>query len=282
MSSLAVEPGPCTDWVTAEDVAAVCGSAGSAGSDAIVYQTAATEASQILFALSGRLFNGGCEQTVRPCKDTCGCWGVGGLAFDSGLGIGFDWSWGYGAGGWYWRNEYGDRCSCGHLAQIVLSGYPVTAITQVKIDGAIVDASTYRLDEHRYLTRMRDPAVPGQAVFWPACQALDLDDTQPGTWSVTYQFGTAPPPIGKDAAAQLACELNRALTGGECSLPVGTTKVTRQGITVERGLLASFLRPGQTGLVLVDAFLATYNPNGASRRPAVFSPDVARFPRPIQ
>lgn len=277
MSSLAVEPGPCVDWVTPEDVANVCGSAGSEGSDAIVYQTAATEASQILFELSARLYNGGCEQTVRPCRKPCSYWGLGvlgyplGIGFDSGLG----WGWGYGFGGWGWGND-ARRCGCGYLAQITLAGYPVTAVTEVKIDGDVVDASTYRLDEHRYLTRLRDPAEPSQQVFWPACQILDLDDDQPGTWSVSYQWGTAPPAAGKAAAAQLACALT---TPESCGLPAGTTRVTRQGIQVDRVSLVNWISSGESGLLQVEAFLVS-QPK-MRRRPAILSPDVASFPRPV-
>jgi hypothetical protein len=266
--------------VTPEEVAAVCGDQGSEGSDAIAYQTAATEASQILFELSGRLYNGGCEQTVRPCRDGCNCWdgyglGLLGIGFDSGLGLG--WGWGYGAGGWFWRNSCGDRCGCGHLAQITLAGYPVTAITEVKIDGVVIDPSEYRLDEHRYLTRMRDPDSPEQQVFWPACQALDLDDDQPGTWAISYNYGVAPPAAGKAAAAQLACALSAP---AECGLPEGTVRVQRQGITVDRVSLLNWVSSGESGLNQVEAFLVS-QPK-LRRRPAILSPEATRYPRPIQ
>jgi hypothetical protein len=277
VSSVALEPGPCEPWVTADDVAAVCGEAGSEGSNAAAYDTVAQEASQILFELSGRLYNGGCEQTVRPCRKPCPYWGLGacgyplGLGFDSGLG----WGWGYGLGGWGWGDET-RRCGCGYLAQVTLAGYPVTEIVEVKIDGAALAGSEYRLDEHRYLTRLRDPAAREQPVFWPACQILDLEDTELGTWSVSYRFGVAPPAAGKAAAAQLACAL---VNPTDCDLPKGATRITRQGITIDRLSIVAWLSSGESGLPAVEAFLVS-QPK-LRRRPAILSPDMAQFPRPI-
>lgn len=277
MSSLALEPGPCQPWVTADDVAAVCGEEGSEGSNVAAYDTVAQEASQILFELSGRLYNGGCEQTVRPCRDACSYWtaGVYGYPLGTGWGDSLGWGWGYGLGGWGWGNGQ-RRCGCGYLAQITLAGYPVTQIIEVKINGAALSASEYRLDEHRYLTRLRDPATPDQPVFWPACQILDLEDTEPGTWSVTYSFGIAPPAAGKAAAAQLACAL---VNPTDCDLPKGASRVTRQGITIDRVSIVNWLSSGESGLPAVEAFLVS-QPK-LRRRPAILSPEATRFPRPI-
>jgi hypothetical protein len=149
----------------------------------------------------------------------------------------------------------------------------------VKIDGAVVDPSGYRLDGKRWLVRLAD--ADGTIRFWPGCQRLDLDDTEPGTWSVTYVYGAAPPASAVSAAAQLACELWKACPGntGECQIPTGTVRLTRQGVTVERVTLATFLSSGQTGLVLVDAFLAAYG--GGGRRAAFWSPDIDSYAQSV-
>lgn len=272
---------PCADWTTADDVGSVCGSL--EGSAAVPLAPYVTEASQLLYELSGRQFNGICSDTVRPCRVGCGCWGgldilTGGIlsagAYPEawGYGLGFNW------GGYTWINDYGNPCGCGFLSEVELAGYPVQEILEVKIDGAAVDPDGYRVDDHRFLVRMRDPAAPQRVVGWPTCQILDLPDTEHGTWSVTYTYGTPPPEPGKQAAAQLACELYRASTGGPCSLPTGATRQIRQGVTVDR-LLLSWLKGGFTGLVHVDSFLAAYNPQRLRRRPAVFNPDTSRFGR---
>jgi hypothetical protein len=161
---------------------------------------------------------------------------------------------------------------------VLLPGYPVTAIAEVLIDGVAQPPSEYRLDGNRKLVRLAD--AYGKAQDWPSCQRLDLADTEENTFAVTYYYGVAPPALATRAAAQLACELYRACSseGGECALPTGTVRVTRQGVTVERAELATFLSGGQTGLVQVDAFLAAYGLGGPRRRrPAIWSPDGPRY-----
>jgi hypothetical protein len=166
----------------------------------------------------------------------------------------------------------------------LLSGYPVREVTEVLIDGVAVDPTTYRLDERRYLTRVRDPLDPDTVLLWPNCQMLDVDETMDGSWSVTYRYGQDAPLLGSAAAAQLGCELYRSCSGGVCALPVGTTRVARQGIVVEKMAFTNFgfvEDVWRTGLPLVDAFLNSYNPQRLRRRPAVFSPESPRYARSV-
>lgn len=266
---------PCESWITADDLAGCV----SPVDDATRTEVAVI-ASMLGYELSGRQFPGVCGPvTVRPCRQG-GC--QTGLA---GWGS-WQWSWGYWSGdwgyGWFWGNEDGGRlCSCGYDSKVELAGYPVSEITEVKIDGNVLppvfgDGSPqYRLDEWRYLTRLSDPASPDSPLHWPACQRLDFEDTQPGTWSVSYTYGVAPPPLGVEAAKQLGCQLLLAISGQPCQLPANATEMARQGNRIQRITpLAKMLRAGATGLLMVDAFLAAYNPAGLRRRPAVFSPDI--------
>lgn len=239
-------------------------------------------ASWLLWNLSARQYSGGCRETVRPCKTGDGCWGLGGTE-SNGVNLaiaGADWWFGWGLGGWGWYNggEGYAACGCGGLSQVKLDGYPVTAVTEVLIAGDVVDPATYRLDGHRYLVRLRDPSS-GERLHWPACQDLAKPDTEPGTWSVSYEYGSPPPALGVLAACELALQFYYARTGSdECVLPTGVTKIVRQGITIER-LQPMFVKGQRTGLPLVDGFLAGANPNGLRRRPAVMSPGVPRYPR---
>ena len=83
---------PCTVWISGEDVAAVCDTLNSSG-DPSVFEIVALEASEILWAASGRQFSGPCSGVVvRPCVPSCGCWGWG-----WGSGFGFSWD----SGGWW-------------------------------------------------------------------------------------------------------------------------------------------------------------------------------------
>lgn len=272
--------GPCTSWADSNDVWSCCGEPtvtigeGTLAEICPVDMTQfAFEASQLLYELSGRLYAGMCERKVRPCASRwCGFQVLsrGHIVEDFGWnGI----SWGNGR----------TPCGCRALDRVPLSGYPVRSIVQVKIDGAVVDPDTYRLDERRYLTRVRDPADPDTVLLWPSCQHLDLDDTQDGTFSVTYRYGQDPPPLGIHAAAQLGCELYKACTGGDCALPAGATRITRQGVTIERQFFRVDKQVGawRTGLNLVDAFLNAYNPQGLQRRPSIWAPSGPRYARSV-
>lgn len=270
---------PCTAWLAGEDLVGVLG---SQGLDAQQLDSAAVVVSMLAFECFGRRWTGLCGPvTVRPCP-------VGGCASVSGWGSGA-WTWGYWQGDWGydwgWGDTSGRRCSCGYDSTVELAGYPVTQITQVKVGGQILPttyldsgAPTYRLDEWRYLTRLADPYGQPNAAHWPRCQRLDINDDQPGTWSVTYLYGVAPPPPALAAATQLASQVMLAMNGQACQLPNNVRTAVRQGATIERITpLAVELKTGATGMLLWDSAIAAYNPSGLRRAPSVFSPDT-RFP----
>jgi hypothetical protein len=233
----------------------------------------ANMASWLLFELSGRLYSGRCERTVRPCGSVpCGFQVLsrGYIVWPQG-----DWGW----GGWGWNYPDYTGCGCIPLDRINLAGYPVREIIEVKIDGIVVpEAFNWRLDKRRYLTRMAD--ANGNAQRFPACQRLDMEDTEVGTFAVTYAYGDDPPLLGSLAAAQIACEIYSGSTGGECALPAGTIRVTRQGVTVDKMAALGWFRSStsgwQTGIGIVDAFLNAANPNGLTRRPMMFAPGNRR------
>jgi hypothetical protein len=260
------EGGPCTDWITGDDVMVCCGVESSSG---LIFDDVAVQAQNLLYELSGRLFGGLCGPvTVRPCTDGCSCFPAQRLAYASG-GSRLIWTGDY----WGWGGNGSRNCGCGCLSRVLLSGYPVQEITEVKIDGDIVAPSEYRLDENRFLTRMN-------GTFWPSCQDLSVDDTEDGSFSVSYVYGATPPALAVSAAAQLACELYKACLAGsgaaDCQLPSGITRIVRQGITIEKQAFANWAwsRGGgwHSGLSLVDAFLASYNPAGIMRRPTFWAP----------
>ena len=63
--------GPCTAWITGDDVIACCSVESSSGFE---FDDVADQASQLLFELSGRLFPGECgPKTVRPPCHGCHC-----------------------------------------------------------------------------------------------------------------------------------------------------------------------------------------------------------------
>ena len=253
--------GPCEAWISGDDVAECCdGAISSTPSE--LFEQSAFAAQEALYVLSGRIFSGTCERTVRPCRTGCSC-GVQILSRGHIIWSGEAW------------DCMGDLCGCGSLSQVKLADHPVRAISQVKIDGSVISSSEYRLDEGRYLTRLNGDQ-------WPSCQRLDLADTQGGTFSVTYLYGQEPPEIGKMAAGQLACELYRACSGdAECVLPSGVSRITRQNVTIEFNAFAAWGRQEgiwRTGLSLVDLFLNTYNPRDIRKRTNFITPGRRPWP----
>jgi len=278
-----LDGGPCTPWIDAKEVFAA---SGITLLDSVDVNDATAAAQGVLYALSGRQFAGECIGFVRPCRIGCGWGALGGGGDGVALALaGASWwfgGWGGlgGSGtiwGWWGDNTNEPSCGCEPLSQVKLNGYPITGIKEVVINGDVVDSAGYRLDMNRYLVRLRD--ADGNRQFWPSCQDLSRNAGENHTWSIEYYYGTPPPEAGKLACAELAVQFYLAMAGSDdCILPVGVTKVTRQGVTIER-LVPLFSAGRATGLVLTDAFLSSYNPSGLRRRPAILSPGYPKFPR---
>lgn len=258
-----VPMGPCTQWITGDDVADCCNVEVSSG---VIFDLVAEQASDLLFSISGRLFAGECERTVRPSCDSCWC---GYQVLSRGHIVG---PWDYGS-----PLNLCDSCLLACDPSLVkLAGYPIREVTEVRIGGDILDPSYYRIFNNRYLQRL-------DAVRWPITQNLGLPDTEENTFSITYTYGADPPALAVAAAAQIACEMYKACdsaTSGACLLPTGVTRVTRQGVTIDKLAFTSWgFREGRwaTGLALVDAFLASVNPSGLQRRPVFWAPGKRQY-----
>jgi hypothetical protein len=257
--------GPCTPWITADDVADCCN---VETSSSLIFDAVAEQASALLFEVSGRLFAGECgPRTVRPYCDSCWC---GYQVLSRGHIVG-PWDIGY---------PLDSLCGCCLLAcdpsMIKLAGYPVREITEVKINGDVLGADEYTLHNDRYLVRLN-------ALRWPISQNLTIPDTEEHSWSVTYTYGADVPALGAAAAAQIGCELYKACSGDECVLPRGVTRITRQGVTIDKlAFTAWSFREGRwaTGLPLVDAFLSSANGSGLMRRPVLWAPGKRQYSQP--
>lgn len=233
---------------------------------------AVSTATEVLWALSGRRF-GLCTVTLRPCRRECD---TGGFYDDFGPA----WTGGYWPRpaliGGLWFNlacgECSGGCSCGVVSEFVLPA-PVHEITQILIDGAVLSADSYRLDNNRLVVRT-------DGGRWPACNDLALDDTEEGTWSVTATYGEVIPDGAQLAMGELACEIAKAADGGDCRLPPGVQQLVRQGVTISYPDVGELFRQGRTGLYLVDMFLATWNPSRLRARSRVYRVDQPTVRRP--
>lgn len=265
--------GLCGVWTTPDQVLA---RPGCTNLDPTLVASCVGPASEILFALSGRQYPGaGCQATVRPVSRPTGVSATEWAAF---TGFGFWPTWGICSGefptyGVPWLFAHG---GCQRPDQVELGAYPVIDVLQVRIDGVTIPADEWRLDYNRVLTRVRPTAdaVPTERWGWPTCQNLDLPDTQPGTFSVTYLYGNDPPDGGVLAATTLAAEIAKASSPGMTSrLPSRVTSIAREGITTSMVDAMGLIQRGWTGIPDVDLWLRSVNPAQLARRARVWSPD---------
>lgn len=253
--------GPCKPWAEPEDVR------GCDPFDDIdkfpdtQIEDMLESASYVLYMASGQQFAGCCSHTVRPVYSSdCGCWSSGddSLAEDR-LHV---------AGGM--PDLAGRRLGRGRRS-ILLGSSPVVNIAKVTIDGVVLPSNEYRIDESKYLTRLRDSE--GRAHVWPGWQDMTLPTTEDGTFEVQFVAGQAPPQAGVIAARALARELLlSSCNSDQCQLDRRVQSLTRQGITIQLPGLVDVIKEGRTGISEVDLFLWASNPNGLRRRARVLTP----------
>lgn len=230
-------------------------------------QTAAAEfGAFIMWAATGRRF-GLCQRTVRPCgmyRQNRG--DVYGYFWSDGMWLPYIWN-------GEWRNCWcgcvggdGCFCTCDPRAQVLLNG-PVASIpvTGVSVDGAIVPASSWRVDDGKWLVR-----TDGE--LWPECQDYNVDSGA-GVFEVTYNVGIEPPSMVLRAAGELACEYGNYCAGLPCRLPQRMSSVARQGVSVTMVNPDDMLRRGLTGIWTVDQVITRINPAGLSGRMRISNPD---------
>lgn len=229
-----------------------------------VAQDAISEAAvQYLWNFTGRKY-GVCEITVRPCREKC--WQGSTYRGPGWAQRNLPWYGGYGgflqpaliSGEWFNLSPCGEGCSgpcaCGRVEEVDLAG-PVDSVTEVTINGEVLSPAAYRVDNHRWLVRT-------DGGRWPECQDMTADPETPGadTFTVSYMIGVPVPEAGKLAAGALACELAKAMCGdGRCKLPNRATRLSAQGVDVVIGTAEKMWTTGETGILLVDSFLASVN-----------------------
>lgn len=184
-------------------------------------------ASGILFRATCRLYPGHCQITVRPCGE-CGC------------------------------NRH--KCGCGRYPFVTLQEkYPIISVDEVLVDGVVVPAGEYRVDDYQRLVRL-------DGTCWPSCNDLIEPATEPNTFQVTYTAGRLPPIQLQMAAAELACELKRACNGLDCGLPGNVTSVSRQGVSFNIDALEAHVGAASTGISAIDAAIRQYDCKSARSR----------------
>lgn len=250
---------------------------------AVLIHSSIQAATELLWVATGRQF-GTCTTTIRPCRQRCGPCGDEFDIIDVRL-LGY----GLGTLPWFpsmdsqgiWTNIPAcGECAgsnCCHVCEIQLPT-PVCCVSEVKIDGRVLNPLEYRVDDFSTLVRVLDenlnPIDPNDRNCWPSCQSLTLPDTEKDTFSVTVTWGKAPPELVKIATAEFACQLIKQCIGAPCQLPQRIQNISRQGVTI--GMLDPmvFLEKGHTGIYIVDMAINQFNPARLPRRAGVSSPDL--------
>lgn len=247
----------CGPWTTVEAVRGCCSKISDVPGESNYVSDEQLEAeidvaTDLLYVMSGKQFTGICEAVIRPCGRPS-CLGT------TELGVPSDPS--------SWPPP---KCGCGTLDQIDLSLWPVNEVTEVLVDGEVVDEANYRVDKYRYLTALAD-------YRWPRCQHLNLPETEEGTFQVSLTYGIAPPAAGELAATRLTCELAKSCVNVACQLPARATSVNRQQITYTM-LNPEMLDKNLTGIYEVDVFIHAFNPGNRRGNTLVWSPDLSPAP----
>ena len=220
-------------------------------------------ATQLLWAMSGRKFNGITTVTERyVCASRAYRLGASSRNYTPEL-----------VGGDVYNipfdefDDYAEITTDGMSpsTRLRLRGRPVVRIHSIRDRaGKIVDPANYYLVDHSTIQ-----AKAGTA--WAPCNI-----------EVTYSYGAPPPASGKAAARVLAKEFIKLWTGDdECMLPQRVTSVSRQGVNYTILDNQDFIQEMRTGLYVVDLFLKSTNPDGARTKARVFSPDVPRARRTV-
>lgn len=247
--------GPCDSWVMPDEIFsyAPLDSIAAASRDYTLAVKVVDAASRLLYRLTRSRYPGICESTVRPCRRSSS-WGTPSM----------------------WNATWGDcscgssslrQCGCGGVSEVILAGeYPLLGIERVRVDGATLSSSTYRIDDDHYLVRT-------DGNVWPLCQDIEADPaSDANTWDVTFWWGRPVPPDGAIAAAHLAAQLYANLKGLDCSLPATMRSRTLQGVTEEL-ITVQDLEDGKFGIREVDWFLNAERLAEQRRPTIVASPD---------
>lgn len=238
--------------------------------DRILWERMIDHATRRLFRATDGRFRGCCTATIRPMGRRCSP-GLG-RAWASDLSIERSW-WpslpmlaGFEDNGMpLFVNCWADTCDGSRLETIRLPWLPVRDVLEVKVNGEPLDESAYRLlPGTNVLAR-----VDGQP--WPTQQNQALEDTEVGTWSVTFRHGMDLPSDAQDLVTGFACELAKRCRNVACSLPDGLKVLSRPGITYAVVDPLEYRSKGLTGYLPLDDWIMELRGNHARERPRLFT-----------
>lgn len=240
-------------------------------------------ASEYLWKRTGRRLGPNCPVTVRPCKKSCADGWASRLSF---------WPAGYNGSPWIpyigtdgeFRNATlcgcAANCHCGpELCDVVLPG-PIYDVTEVTVDGVVLDPGEYQTVDGNRLRRLTSiPAGEPVNECWPSCQDLSRPDTMAETFAVTYRTGLLLSTMARAAVTQLTAHFIRGCSGcgdgcGGGGLRQNLQSKSRQGVDLEFVDPQQIFNDDRTGIEVVDWFIKSENPLGLGSTLRVLSPDA--------
>lgn len=216
----------CSKFATLDDVlSATCACTLNEEDHGDLIEEYLDEASDFLFVLSGGRVTGRCYRTVWPIKVCVG--GVGDVAGHS---------------------DRADWIRWDSIDSIPLAG-PATMIEEITIDGLALDPSEYGLLDGNKLFRRTGE--------WPTSNDITLDDSQVGTFTVSFWFGRAVEAITRRACVELVCQMVKGDMAGLNRLR-GIVSANVQGVSVQ----LDDDEVTSLGLPEVNRFMDRYAPRG--------------------
>lgn len=233
----------CAPWCTVDDLPADV-----ADEDSDYLEQCIALATTVLFEFTGRRWPGECDDVIRPF--TCGCAGP-------------------------------SSCGCEPSGQLELPRRPVIDVTQVRVDGEVIDPDLYRVDGDRWLVYLDEEAPDDALRGWPSAQRLKREPTEEQTFEVQYSFGTLPPDGANLIAGALAAEFVKAFNPDPeqakgCRLPRRVQTVSRQGVSIAVIDPLTLFDEGRTGIAEIDMWVAAKNRGRHDRVGSVHIPRPRR------
>jgi len=245
----------CGPWAELEDLPEGCpcrteGSGGEDPSDTELEELL-MQSTEVMWELLAYPALGECPRTIHPCRTNLG-YAPSKAVREATL------RWG--------------TCACCGCDAVVLAG-PIADITEVIVDGVVLDPSEYELHDNWHLVR-----VDGT---WP----MGGGPASEQRFVITYAIGAPVPTLVRDAVIELANQLWLVRCGSADSrLPRAATGASSQGVSYSFSRREEVDRVKTAGseLPTVRKAVSTYNPTGASLRTLVYSPDQDFKPRTIR
>jgi hypothetical protein len=132
--------------------------------------------------------------------------------------------------------------------------YPLLEVSEIRLDGVVLDASAYRVENSKFIRR-----IDGQ--YWPYINSFAIPQMAGHEQEIQVDItvGRDVPIELKMACADLACELKKACNSDEsCTLPPHVRSIARRGVDIQIDDITSLFKDGLFGIPTIDMAIRTH------------------------